>query len=41
MTTDGGGADYQLVWPRLLFQNETAALVNNTSYCQDLWIKIF
>lgn len=30
MTTDGGGADYQLVWPRLLFQNETAALVNNT-----------
>jgi hypothetical protein len=30
VTTDGGGADYQLGWPRLLFQNETAALVNNT-----------
>jgi hypothetical protein len=30
VTTVGTGADYQLAWPRLLFQNETAALVNNT-----------
>ncbi len=30
MTSAGTGADYQLVWPRRLFQTETAALVNNT-----------
>jgi hypothetical protein len=32
----GTGADYRLAWPRLLFQNETAALVNNTKL--DDWV---
>ena len=32
MTSIGSGADYQLVWPRPLFRNETAALVNNTKF---------
>jgi hypothetical protein len=30
-----GGADYQLVWPRLLFQTEAAALLNNYSRLDD------
>lgn len=29
MVDEGIGADYQLVWPRRLFQEETAALVNS------------
>jgi hypothetical protein len=29
MAGEGTGADYQLVWPRRLFQEETAALLNS------------
>lgn len=36
MPSAGTGADYRLAWPRLLFQNETAALVNNTKL--DDWV---
>lgn len=35
MATEGSGADYQLVWPRRLFQSEAAALVNNTGKLDD------
>jgi hypothetical protein len=35
MTTTAGGADYEMVWPRQLFQSEAAALLNNPNKLDD------